>query len=201
MLYECDFLEKYDMINYFDQRCKEEGFDGICLIERTMAYNNKKISKFRKECCQQTQYIHLREPNCSNVEYINKKYRILSKIWNHYMKKMRNLGWKYIEKYDGNKLFEIMTRKAFDKSIIRGVFFEWDNTPRHGYRGYIITPPTKQKFNKYMNSIRNTDYVFINAWNEWCEGMMLEPTKENGFRYLEWIREWSEKNENRIDGI
>lgn len=87
-----------------------------------------------------------------------------------------------------------------DKSIIRGVFFEWDNTPRHSYRGYIITPPDKKNFFKYLDSIRENEFVFINAWNEWCEGMMLEPTEENEYKYLEWIKEWKE-NENRINGM
>lgn len=29
---------------------------------------------------------------------------------------------------------------------------------------------------------------------EWCEGMVLEPTINNKYKYLEWIKEWSETN-------
>ena len=65
---------------------------------------------------------------------------------------------------------------------MRCLFFEWDNTPRHGYRGYIITSPKKKMFNKYMNLLKNDDFIFINAWNEWCEGMILEPTKQNRYK-------------------
>ena len=87
-----------------------------------------------------------------------------------------------------------------ESNIYRGLFFEWDNTPRHGIRGYVITPVDKELFMKYMDSIKENEYVFINAWNEWCEGMMLEPTEQNGYKYLQWIKEWS-SNENRINGV
>ena len=80
-----------------------------------------------------------------------------------------------------------------DSRYIPGLYFEWDNTPRHGLRGYIITPPQKDNFFAYMDKIQSSEYVFINSWNEWCEGMMLEPTEQEGYKYLEWIREWDEK--------
>lgn len=103
---------------------------------------------------------------------------------------------KTVQIYNGNKIYQTMTEKLpREDKFIHGMFFGWDNTPRHGFRGYIITPPSKESFMRYADSIKNSEYVFINAWNEWAEGMILEPTTHNGCKYLSWIKEWNDTNQ------
>ena len=112
---------------------------------------------------------------------------------------MRRLSWRgvvrWVNQYRGNKLYQTMQTKApRGDRLCHGVFFSWDNTPRHGVRGYVITPPFKEQFMRYADSIKDDEYVFINAWNEWAEGMILEPTEHEGDKYLSWIKEWNDKN-------
>ncbi len=73
-------------------------------------------------------------------------------------------------------------------------FPAYDDTPRRGKSGKIIENSTPQKFYDLMvrlyelSNQRNLDYIFINAWNEWGEGMYLEPDQLNGFGYLEALK-------------
>ncbi|MCI6671678.1 MAG: glycoside hydrolase family 99-like domain-containing protein [Prevotella sp.] len=81
-----------------------------------------------------------------------------------------------------------------------GVFMGWDNTPRRGLNSTIILPPTKEAFKDYLRKKMRitrekymTDFLFLNAWNEWAEGTMLEPDKQRKYCYLEAIKEVMEE--------
>ena len=205
MIFRSNFKFKNDYLAYLDQRCKDYGFNGLCGIEIVETYNKRVIEKFRYNCAKCTDYIHIREPGAMTENYMKNVFFIYEGLRNkigRIMSLIPDSNFKYIRKYNGNIMYSLaLLKKISKKKIIRGLCFEWDNSPRHKERGYIITPPTKKLFFRYMNSIKSSPFVFINAWNEWCEGMMLEPTVEFGYKYLEWIQEWSEMNENRANRI
>lgn len=193
MIYDSKFPIKEKIVRFFERRCKDYGFNGIFIINIAFGprdlIENESIGK---------EMWHLREPSTSiSIFYDNLKsipYSIVNRM-------LKIVSPKHVFKYNGDKLLRDRTGYNIHYSYIPGVFFGWDNTPRHGSRGDVVTSPSKETFMKYMDSIKDSEYVFVNAWNEWCEGMILEPTEENGYKYLEWIKEWSENNENRIDGI
>jgi lipopolysaccharide biosynthesis protein len=68
----------------------------------------------------------------------------------------------------------------------------WDNTPRRGRDAIVFVDPDPEVFRTQLSmlskSVLQKDHderiVFINAWNEWAEGMYLEPDMKFGHAYL-----------------
>ena len=188
-----DFPKKAAMMAYFEQRCKAAGFDGIYLIETTMgAISDEDFRALRASTCAQTQKIYLREPALGTIELRNRRKHRPIRIWNKLMKILSTRGLlTWAEQFDGDEMYQAMEDfLRLDDDLCHGLFFSWDNTPRHGIRGWVITPPSKERFLQYAKRVEKDDFLFINAWNEWAEGMILEPTEHQGTQFLEWVRQW-----------
>lgn len=185
MLFVSDFEEKKEMIEYFDLCCKRDGFAGIAIIETY--HDDREMSEFKKELTQSTRYIFYREPVIQMNIYLRNHNSIIKRV----LKKIARC--KVIHRpeiIDGNILMRHkLSCEPMGYDVAHGIWFEWDNTPRHKQRGYVISPYDKDYFLKYTELIKKDDYMFINAWNEWCEGMILEPSEEKGYKYLNWIKE------------
>lgn len=74
-----------------------------------------------------------------------------------------------------------------------GAFTGYDDTPRRGTKGMVIDHASPEIFKESLaelmaiNASHNQPFTFINAWNEWGEGMHLEPDEKDGFAYLEAV--------------
>ncbi|EGL17657.1 MULTISPECIES: glycoside hydrolase family 99-like domain-containing protein [unclassified Paenibacillus] len=85
--------------------------------------------------------------------------------------------------------------------IYPGAFVNWDNTPRKGADGQSTLGMTPRKFGWYLSRqiarARETfgsEFLFINAWNEWAEGAYLEPDTKYGYQVLEAVKAALELN-------
>ena len=73
----------------------------------------------------------------------------------------------------------------------------WDNTPRSGPRGIVLTGATPELFARNVReAVRQAAghaperrIVFVKSWNEWAEGNYLEPDQRWGRGFLEAMRE------------
>lgn len=107
-----------------------------------------------------------------------------------------------IHYYNYDRLWEnILRRKEIEsKKTYLGAFVNWDNTPRKGKKGVVIEGGSPEKFYRYMQKqIENakqteSEYIFLNAWNEWAEGTYLEPDEDHSYQYLEAIANLMKKS-------
>jgi hypothetical protein len=75
------------------------------------------------------------------------------------------------------------------------VYPNWDNTPRVGRRGLVLSNPTPESFSEHLEDAihcvegRTAQHrlVFLKSWNEWGEGNYVEPDSEHGEAYLKKI--------------
>lgn len=126
----------------------------------------------------------------------------LSEMWNERYE--NKYGISQLVNYDDvwNK---IISNREVGDNYFYGGFVGYDDTPRHGKRGIVIYGQTPHKFRNYMICLltkayrADCDFVFLNAWNEWGEGMYLEPDVENGNEYLQALKEAREFVDENIE--
>lgn len=152
-----------EMISYWRHRIVEEGFDGLYLITSGDYYEGADA------------YINPMRPEKNNVVF-------------------RPKGQISVYDYDESWLHYLSCQKLPGIDNIWQCMVDYDDTPRKGEKSMIFQGASPQKFQDYYACLRfkslNNDnqFLIINAWNEWGEGMYLEPDTENGYKFLEAIR-------------
>lgn len=80
----------------------------------------------------------------------------------------------------------------------------WDNTPRIGRRGLVLTGSSPNKFAEHLadsvkgfkNVVAEREQILlIKSWNEWAEGNYLEPDLKYGKRWLEVVKDFLSKGD------
>lgn len=73
----------------------------------------------------------------------------------------------------------------------------WDNTPRSGRKGFVLTGSTPEYFRSHLKKVlsqvarkkQENRIVILKSWNEWAEGNYVEPDQQYGHSYLNVIEE------------
>jgi lipopolysaccharide biosynthesis protein len=94
--------------------------------------------------------------------------------------------------YDYGSLWKTMTARALPPQTYPGAFVDWDNSARRGLERSLIVrnfdlSAFEHGLSAQLRKARraNTEFVFVNAWNEWAEGAYLEPDVGRGLSLLE----------------
>ena len=113
-----------------------------------------------------------------NNKIVNPRARVLAYDMNEFVKKNR---------------FLYNTEFPTYKSALSN----FDNTARKIYSNAFMFALTPDLYKKWLSElIRSTDQdtIFLTAWNEWAEGMHIEPDQRYGYAYLQATKEALEKS-------
>lgn len=101
----------------------------------------------------------------------------------------------YYEAYDDIVEAAIQSTGTIDR-LVPGVCPDWDNTSRRQNNAHTVVGSSPDKFqnwarraaaiagDKANKGLLPDKMLFVNAWNEWAEGAVLEPTRSDGLAYL-----------------
>ncbi|MFS0752257.1 glycoside hydrolase family 99-like domain-containing protein [Oceanobacillus sp. 1P07AA] len=169
-----------NMMDYWDKLAKQYGLDGIYFVQTFNGFRPlAPINRFD-----------------AAVEF-EPHFTLAHSRYNNFWRKVKGFsGEKMFLDYD--RIWEsILTRNTIQhKKVFLGAFNDWDNTARMQASSTIYHRASPTKFKNYLSrqiyrakNVYNSEFLFINAWNEWAEGAYLEPDKRYEYRYLEAVRD------------
>ena len=132
----------------------------------------------------------------------NPRHRRIEKLWakNRHISAFLNLRRRIIRKplvYEYKKAMKyFLTSGPLLNEEYPVIVPGWDSTPRLGCRGVVLKDSTpelfrthvREAFQKTAHKTYEDRLIFIKSWNEWAEGMYLEPDVENKDLTLKALR-------------
>lgn len=198
-----------DMLTYWQELAKEEGFPGLIFMNQNPVYMHQ------KNRCEQIDYNIEFEPATSRMNIYGNKFKTLKKIKRHMVDFLGKRFGIDIQRTGQNLMAKmtksqfpsydaawenILKRKPYDEKSIPCAFVDWDNSPRYHERAIVYQGASPEKFEKYFAKLvtkakeeYKSEFLFITAWNEWGEGSYLEPDTTNDTKYLEAIKKALDK--------
>ena len=183
------------MFKYWEDLAKYNGFDGLYVVEYISSKNRK------------ANYIHSNA--IVEFEPLYTAFFDVSKatLLKRFICKTLHM----IDFQNYNQLWDkiIRRKRTYSGRVIhKGCFVGWDNSARKGRNSTIVLGASSSNFRENLVELINNkrkdstnDFIVVNAWNEWGEGAMLEPSETDKFSYLEQIRSIKIEFQSRNDKI
>ncbi|MEJ5264855.1 MAG: glycoside hydrolase family 99-like domain-containing protein [Bacteroidales bacterium] len=196
LIYKSKSIENCkEMMETWIELAKQHGMPGIHFVETLRdASPDSRMLPFSAK-------VEFEPARSFNNDYVSLNIKRIRRLVIRTLNKLFGTSIPYYAVIEFKNIANKSLRKISSKGTYGGVFVGWDNTPRRGIEGLVVTEATKEEFKNYLRQkikiVRNiyqTSYIFVNAWNEWCEGAYLEPDTVNQYRYLEAIQEVLNEN-------
>lgn len=173
-----------EMCAYWRKLAVEAGYPGLYLINRYNPYDS--LDAFDA--------LFTYEPMFSAWQNKNLATRVVDKLKTQFIKQNKAI------RYDYDQVWHFILNNAkhsTGKDIYYGGFVSYDDSPRRGNQGKIVTGESPEKFEKYLRELlkisnaQKKEFIFLTAWNEWGEGAYLEPDKDYQYAFLEALKKAS----------
>lgn len=170
LIYELDDIACSEaMFSVWDKCAKNDGFPGIHIVSMNRESKSQYVEAIAK--------------------YGNYSAYVTS-FFDKVMNKLFKRSSKHGRVYEYRKVWEGLIKERYNPNIetYPGGVVTYDETPRRGIDSTYLKNASPKLFEKYLRiqtNKRQSEYLFIDAWNEWGEGNYLEPDEENGYSYLE----------------
>ncbi len=190
MIYKPQVENKQFVIEFMEklrEYAKRDGFAGLYITTIT-GYNNAIMaSEYNLDAA-----VEFPPHECGNIPLV-KNINYISSMFRGNIYDMKH----FIE----NKTYLYPVKQK----LFRCCFPSWDNTSRKAQvNAFVFYGETPDLYKIWLKDLikwtkqnlgKSEQYVFINAWNEWCEGACLEPDRRYGYAYLEATKEALEDKE------
>lgn len=176
VIYRVAEVENYvERFTYWKKRAENYGLGGIFFISTLGNFHNDPHHLIKDHVDATVEFF----PN-----FLGNPNLIVEKVGNRMM-------------YDPDKVKEyILLYPQYHRRQIGGVLTGFDNSARNALRCNIILNTDTAWFKNLLiekMKASSENYIFINAWNEWSEGAVLEPEEVNGYKYLKVVADVQRK--------
>lgn len=183
----------------WNKLARENGIPEFYFVSHTSSIGTTDLRSIRslEETAHQT-INHSFDLGADGVDVVNMKYAEFcakGRIKKIVVSILRRLKWMgYVEKYDFNDIVKgLIVDDINEDNIFPEIINGNDRSPRAGRQAIIYYNVTPEIFykeaKKIINSVCHKDFdhriVFLNSWNEWGEGMYMEPDLRYGKRFIE----------------
>lgn len=180
-----------EMMELWDELAKDAGFEGMHFV-CTMSLQKDMVEwNFKLPFRAFVEFEPIRSLDLNGYSFWQKVRVVFTPKLN------KLLGTKLLSRtpYKFKDIASLSMSIKSRKGTYGGVFCGWDNTPRKAEAGLVVSTPSREEFREYLQAKvkqtqeeYGTNYVFVNAWNEWAEGTYLEPDTTTKFMFLEEIK-------------
>lgn len=186
-IYNMDLIDcSNEMFALWNKLAKENGFDGIHFVSVN-------------QNCPNNPYVEAILQYGSGILKHSTSYRIRSLIrrCNNFALRKLHLKFQFYQVWNYKYIWKCITSVKPYGNVpnYAGGDVHYDDTPRRGKRALYYKNANAKTFEKFLSKqlsraekIYKTDFLFLDAWNEWGEGNYLEPDELYGYSFLEALK-------------